>query len=332
MTRELTIAGFSVAPGSKATHLIELVELPDGAKIHLPVVVINGVADGPRLYLGAGIHGDEENGVQIVSRVLAQVNPAQLSGSLVCVPVQNPLAFQFDHRIPLGLYLKSPLDQAPIDPWSCFPGNRDGNVTEMLTHRLFELITSCQYAIDIHTPTRGGRYVPITILPHPSLGKPFERAEQRALAFGSGYVMRTEKGMYVRDGVLCVEATRADVPTIMFEIGEGGRLEWEITAIGVRCVQNALRFLKMIPGEIEKPPETVLMREFVGLRARRGGLLSTEASLGSRVKKGDLLARISSIYGEEVERFVAPVDGVFVRATTFPTVATGERVATLGIE
>jgi predicted deacylase len=190
----------------------------------------------------------------------------------------------------------------------------------------------CDYDIDIHTPTRGGRYVPITILPHPSLGDAFRRAEELAFGFGSGYVMRTEKGLYVRDGVLCVEATRAGVPSIMFEVGEGGRLEEEITAVGVRCVLNALRFLGMIPGELEKPPETVVMREFVGLRGRKGGLLSTQVRLGSRVKKGEVLARISSIDGEELETIAAPVDGIFVRMTTFPTVVTGERVATLGIK
>lgn len=332
MVREMNAAGLSVAPGRVVRHSIDLVELPDGTRVSLPVVLMNGAGDGPRLYLGAGIHGDEANGVHIVSRVLSRLEPEQLSGGLVCVPVQNPLAFQFDHRIPLGLYLKSPLDQAPIDPWSCFPGNAEGNITEMLTRRLFELITSCEYAIDIHTPTRGGRYVPITILPQPSLGAPFKRSEELAVAFGSGYIMRTDKGLYVRDGVLSVEATRAGVPTLMFEVGEGGRLEEEITAIGARCVLNLLRFLKMIPGEVQKPAETVLMKEFVGLRARRGGFLTTAPSLGARVKRGDILARISTIQGEEVETVVAPADGVFVRSTTFPTVASGERVATLGLE
>lgn len=73
----------------------------------------------------------------------------------------------------------------------------------------FQLITTCDYAIDIHTPTRGGRYVPITILPHPALGEAFHRAEALAMAFGAGYIMKTQEGMYVQDGILCVEATRA---------------------------------------------------------------------------------------------------------------------------
>jgi hypothetical protein len=143
--------------------------------------------------------------------------------------------------------------------------------------------------------------------------------------------MKTDKGMYVRDGILCVEATRAGVPAFTFEIGEGGRLEPDLVDMGARCVLNALRYLRMLPGSPEQPATTVRMREFVGLRSTRGGVLYTEAPLGVFVKKGDLLARIVSVYGDEVERFTAPVEGLFVRSTTLSTVASGERVATIGV-
>jgi predicted deacylase len=325
------IAGLSVPAGSVVRHTVEVAELADGTRITLPLLLINGASDGPRLYLGAAIHGDEVSGIEILGRACAQVQPQHLAGSLLCVLVQNPLAFQAEHRLQVGLYLKSPLDQTPIDPWSSFPGDAHGNVTERLASTLFNLITTCDYAIDMHTPTRGGRYVPITILPHPALGEAFRRAEDLAWAFGSGYIMKTQEGFYVKDGILCVEATRAGVPAFTFEIGEGGRRDAELIPVGVRCVLNALRFLRMLAGEPEVPPQTVVMSRFVGLRATRGGLLETVASLGAPVKQGEPLARISSVYGDELETVRAPLDGTFVRLTTFPSVAAGERVATLGV-
>jgi predicted deacylase len=306
-------------------------ELADGTTLTLPLWLIHGAADGPRLYLGAAIHGDEITGIEILARACAQVQPAQLAGSVVCVLVQNPMAFHAEHRIPVGLYLKSPLDQMPIDPWTSFPGDAQGNLTERLAHTLFSLITACDYAIDVHTPTRGGRYVPISILPHASLGEAFQRAEALAMAFGSGYVMKTQEGMYVKDGVLCVEATRAGIPAFTFEIGEGGRLEADLVPLGLRCISNALRFLGMLPGALEPPPATVVMSRFVGLRASRGGLLHTAATLGASVQQGDVLARIYSVYGDERETIRAPCAGTFVRLTTFASVAAGERVATLGV-
>ena len=182
----MEIAGLTVAKATKRRHAIELVELADGTRVSLPALFVNGGMPGPRLYLGAAIHGDEVNGVAILGRVLSELDPSQLAGSIVAVLVQNPLALHADHRLALSHYLKSPLDQAPADPWTCFPGNADGSLAEKIAHILFGLIRTCNAAIDLHTPTRGGRYVPISILPPPSLGEPARRAEALAVAFGSG--------------------------------------------------------------------------------------------------------------------------------------------------
>jgi Succinylglutamate desuccinylase / Aspartoacylase family len=128
----LDIAGVSVQPGMARRHALDVVELADGLRVSLPVVLVNGSRPGPRLYLGAAIHGDEINGLAILATALQRIRPESLSGSLVCVMVQNPLAFHVDHRIPIGHYLKSPLDQTPIDPWTCFPGNQGGPLAAML--------------------------------------------------------------------------------------------------------------------------------------------------------------------------------------------------------
>lgn len=331
MSVEWRVAGVSVPAGKLVRGSLELVELPDGSRVSLPLALFHGARPGPTFYVGAAIHGDEANGVAIVARLLASLDPSALAGRLICVPVQNPLAFQADHRVPVGLYLKTPLDQAPIDPWTTFPGDPAGNITERLSHTLFSLIRQCEAAVDIHTPTRGGRYVPITILPHPSLPA-YAKTDALGRAFGSGYIMATDQGMYVRDGILCVEATRAGVPCVTFEIGEGGRVEEEATTTGLRCVLNAMRHLDMLPGAPEPPARSVRMRSFVGLRAGRAGLLTTDAELGARVKAGATLARIHNVYGDLVETIAAPCDGFFVRSTTFSAVLAGERVATLGVE
>ena len=331
MTDKLEIAGLTVAPGTRTRHTVPLVELADGTSVSLPLDLINGAEPGPRLYLGAAIHGDEVNGVAILFRALAGIDPARLRGSVVCVPVQHPLSFHADHRLPISQFMKSPLDQSPADAWTCFPGSRDGNLSQILAATLFDMIKGCDWAVDIHTPTRGGRYVPIAILPHPSLGADHGRAEAMAHAFGSGWIMRTDNGIYVADGILCVEATRAGIPCFTFETGEGGRLEEDIVDGGAQYIRNVMHWLDMLDGDVVPPERTYLMREFVGLRAQRGGLLLPKVTLGDLVEKGDLLGSIVNIYGDEVEQIVASDDGMFVRATTLSTVSRGERAATLGL-
>ncbi len=143
--------------------------------------------------------------------------------------------------------------------------------------------------------------------------------------------MKGERGMYVADGILCVEACKAGVPCFTFEIGEGGRLEEESVATGARCVLNLLRSLKMIDGKLEPARKTYVMRDFLGIRANQGGLLVSIATLGQEVKAGDPLCRVINVYGDEVQLVTAPQDGVLVRTTTLGSVSQGERVATLGL-
>jgi predicted deacylase len=310
---------------------LPFVELAEGTSIRLAVVILNGAKRGPRLYLGAAIHGDEVTGVSIISEVLRNIDPAGLRGSIMAVPVQHPLAFHADHRIPLSQFVKSPLDQAPIDTWTCFPGEEDGNLSQRLAAKLFAIIRMCTFALDIHTPTRGGRYVPISILPGPDFGENSSRSRWLADQCGSGFIVQGNRGLYVSRGILCVEATAVGVPSFTFEIGEGGRLEQDVIAEGVRCTRNALIGLGMIDGLRKPPSVNYIMRDFLGLRAQRGGLLFTIAKLGELVEKGQLLARTVDIFGDEVELFRAPESGVFVRSTTLSTISTGERVATLGL-
>jgi uncharacterized protein len=326
----LSIAGVTVEPGQSTRSKLRLGELPDGSPIELPALVINGAKGGPRIYLGAAIHGDEANGIAILSGALRDLDPFDLSGQIVCVPVQHPLALHADHRLPLAQFLKSPLDSAPADAWTCFPGSANGNPAQQLANLLFSLIRECDYLIDIHTPTRGGRYVPIAILPAEHLDKD-GRILQLARGLGNGWIMRSSNDFYVAAGILCVEAAKVGIPGFTFEIGEGGRLEPDMVKVGSDCILNALQSLGMLDIRRKEPAEEHLMREFVGLRARRGGLLYNHVKLGQPVKSGDLLVTISNVFGDEVERIEAPQDGYAVRITTLSTVSTGERVATLGI-
>ena len=80
---------------------MEVAELADGTTITLPLWLIHGATVGPRLYLGAAIHGDEVTGIEILARACAQVQPEHLAGSILCVLVQNPLALQVEHRLPV---------------------------------------------------------------------------------------------------------------------------------------------------------------------------------------------------------------------------------------
>ena len=49
----------------------------------MPVHVINGLRDGPRLLISAALHGDEINGVEIIRRIMKLSALKRLRGVLI---------------------------------------------------------------------------------------------------------------------------------------------------------------------------------------------------------------------------------------------------------
>jgi len=76
-----------VEPGEKRRIRYEIGETYLGDPIEIPVTIINGEAGGPTLFLSAGIHGDELNGVKVVQEVADRYSPGDLHGTLVCLRV-----------------------------------------------------------------------------------------------------------------------------------------------------------------------------------------------------------------------------------------------------
>jgi uncharacterized protein len=74
MSKPFKIANMEVLPGETKRGKIPVLSLADGSEVSLPIVVINGAKDGPIAYLGAGIHGDEVNGIAILAREIGRAH------------------------------------------------------------------------------------------------------------------------------------------------------------------------------------------------------------------------------------------------------------------
>ena len=302
------------------------------AWVELPLMVIRGGRPGPVLYVGAAFHGDEVAGVEIVSRLVSQLDPQSLRGTLLVVPVQNPLAFQVQHRYFVGHMLRSPMDQNPADPWASFPGDPNGNLAALIAHALFDqLMRHAQFMVDIHTPTTGGRYAPFAFLPPTRCGAVVAEAENLARAFGADYILANDKGMYVGDKNPHTVVAGRGVPAIGVEIGEGGRSEEADVELGVRGLMNVLKQVGMIAGEPEFFGWQLVIRTMEVTRASRGGLLHLHVKLNDDIAQGQHVASVISPFGEVVEQIHARGSGPLVRIATLPIVSSGDRVIQVGV-
>jgi hypothetical protein len=329
----LKIAGLRLERGQKEQKRIRVAELPDGSWVELPLMVVRGATPGPVLYLGAAFHGDEVAGVEIVGRLLAQLDPKALRGTLLVVPVQNPLAFQVQHRFFVGHMLKSPMDQNPADPWASFPGDPNGNLAALIAHTLFDqLMRHADYMIDIHTPTTGGRYAPFAFLPPTRCGAAVLEAEKLARAFGADYILANDKGMYVGDKNPHTVLGERGVPAFGVEIGEGGRLDEVDISYGLRGLVNVLRQIGMIQGKPESFGRKMVIRTMELTRATRGGILHLHVKLNDEIAQGQRVASVINPFGDVIETVYARFAGPVVRIATHSVVSSGERVIQVGVK
>src|SRR6266853_3311553 len=72
----------SAAPGQKATGYLEVPAGVD-AGTNIPVVVVNGTKPGPVLALVTGAHGTEYVSVIAVERLIVDLDPAKISGTVI---------------------------------------------------------------------------------------------------------------------------------------------------------------------------------------------------------------------------------------------------------
>ena len=88
--KRFKIGGEVVGVGKTAIVRLELPKLYTmRASPEMAVHVINGAKAGPTMFVSAAIHGDELNGVEMVRRLLLELDPKEVSGTLIAIPVVN---------------------------------------------------------------------------------------------------------------------------------------------------------------------------------------------------------------------------------------------------
>lgn len=303
------VGGVSVPPGRKTRIELSFGRGPTGSAASLPVVVINGRASGPTIWISAAIHGDELNGIDIVRRVLRNLDAKSIRGALIAVPIVNPLGFIIESR-----YLP---DRRDLN--RAFPGSKRGSTASRLAHLFMtEIVGKCSFGIDLHTAT------------HHRINIPQVRADiddphtlELAQAFGAPFSIDSR----LRDGSLRQATTELGIPILVFEGGQAHRFDQDVIDVGSLGIMRTLRSLGMIDVELPPPDPTRLIRASRWVRARRGGLAEMLVRLGDRVEEGQPIAAISDAFGTRPAHVKASVDGWIIARTLRPLVNSGDAIA-----
>lgn len=302
------IGDLEVAAGRSGTGELPVSRLVTGTHISLPLRVAHGASDGPTVWLSAAVHGDEVAGVEIIRRVFAHLDPRQLRGTVLAVPIVNVHGFLSGDR-----YLP---DRRDLN--RSFPGSEHGSLAGRIAHLFMtQIVERCDVGIDLHTGSDHRTNLPQI---RADLDDPATR--KLAEAFGAPFMLHAK----LRDGSMRAAATAAGSTVLLYEGGEAWRIDEDAAAVGSRGIRRVLHQLDMIDDVVESLPPPVESRSSGWVRARRSGIASMHVGLGDNVTKGDTLATIHDSVGVRVSSMRANRTGVVIGHSRQPLVNQGDAI------
>ena len=276
--------------------------VPD-TDITIPATLLCGIKTGKSITVSAGVHSREYIGIETLIRLAQELTPEMVRGTILLLHCCNYKGF-----------LSRSSDVMPQDRKNLnrvFPGASDGTPTQKLAAFLeSEIIGHTDYLVDLHS---GGFCE--ALIPHVyyhGAAKPSVCAESFRIAelTSAKYLVRSEakNGFYSHAG-------QCGVPAIILERGGCGLLHEEEVQQDLADVKNILRglgFLQDLPAKIF--PHRLAQNGHY-LNAPASGCWYPKKQPGDRLKTGELLGEIRSIYGETLFRISAEADGVLLYQT-----------------
>jgi uncharacterized protein len=312
----IKIAGEKIKPGQVKQIEIPVAKLPTQTLMSLPVTVINGLQPGNRLWINAAIHGDELNGVEIIRQIVSQVNPRQLKGTLISVPIVNVFGFIEQSR-----YLP---DRRDLN--RSFPGSENGSLASRLADLFMrEIVNKCTHGIDIHTAA-----IHRTNLPQIRANLDNPETYRCAKAFASPVIIQSN----TRDGSLRQAVSNLGIPILLYEGGEALRFDAQSISIGVHGIFRVMKALDMYyhPALTNFPTdyECLEVNKSKWLRASQSGLFLIETHLGAIVKKKQILGTITDALGNKIIPLKSNLEGIVIGHVQNPLVSQGDALIHIG--
>jgi uncharacterized protein len=310
----------TAAAGQKANGYIEVPAGVDAAT-NIPVVVVNGAKPGPVL-----AHGTEYVSIIAVEKLIGELDPAQVSGTVILVPLVNVVSFE--QKVPHV----NPIDNKSMNRF--YPGKMDGTQTDRALFLITkEVVERCDYLIDYH-----GGDLDESLRPYAYWGPTGKEAQDRiskqmVLAFGLDHIIiwgeRPTDATATR--YLDNTASVRGKPAIVVEAGHAGTVESDDVALLVRGTLSTMRALKMISGEPHYIENPVWLSKVVDVISDGPGIWYPLVKRGTYVSEGMKIGYVTDYFGKVILEARSPVSGVILHVNAVPSLKKGDNIADIGV-
>ncbi|WP_438751051.1 succinylglutamate desuccinylase/aspartoacylase family protein [Pararhizobium sp. O133] len=290
-------------PGRRHHLYFQGVQMRTGEYWYVSVIVARGAKPGKRVVLTSGVHGDEMSSVHTVMTVMNQLDPAQMSGTVMAVTdIARPAMLAIQRKWP-----NSSRSIDLIDMNRVWPGNENGTAPDRHAALVFNrlLRPNADAAIDFHTGTTGFEVSAFNIA---DMNVP----EVKAMAdlYPVGQIL--DMPQHAFPTTLHNALLAAGVPAICPEVGAARVLDLSMIAQFVEGTMNVLKHHGIVAGPMGRTGKDV--RVFVGrgavpVAATQGGFVEHLVKLNDKVEAGQKFAIQRNSFGEVVAEYASSVTG-----------------------
>lgn len=264
------------------------------------VTTVRGLDDGPTVVVLGGVHGDEDEGVLAVWRLVHELATIPLAGTVRAVAPAHPQAWAACSRT-------SPLDDDNLA--RCFPGDAGGGPTARLASAITaHVIAGSDLVIDLHSA--GARYAMPLFCGYARQTNAEKLSEAAAVAFGAPVLWAHPE---LAPGRSLSAADALGIPAIYAECSGGGQIRAAELDAYVSGVLSVMAMLELVPDSYRR--EGVGTRWVYGAgdldegaQAPVDGLFVTTARAGALLAAGSEIGRLYGYQGQLTETVTAPHD------------------------
>jgi len=301
----------------------------DSKETYLPVTIIKGKEKGPVFTIVAGIHGYEYPPIIAVQELLKEINPENINGSLIIIPIANVESFQ--KRTPFV----NPLDQKNLN--TAFPGSSNGTQTDQIAHLITnEIISNSTIFLDIHGGDASEDLLPfVCYYDRKDAAENTKKANELSVKSGIEYVVSypytlksTDQSKYAFK-----EATQQGIIALSIEAGKLGTVQKDNVKLIKTAVYNMLENSGTYVNrrsKVSKQKPTILLNQQDYIRVPENGIFYSELKSGDKVKKNQILGYITDKFGNKKHDIVSQTTGIILYKVGTPPVNKGETLFCIG--
>lgn len=274
-------------------------QLLDGTQLILRVGVIKGENDGPVISIIAAQHGNEWNGTYVCHQLFNRLDHKNIYGTLILIPTANPIAFHQAQRI-------SMIDN--IDMNRVWGIKHRRKPTEHLAETIFQaLILKSHFVVDVHTGGPGEYALCVAVLQNKWADLAASLNLTCTMVHEADGVISSAKG----STSLAHACNRLDIPCLLIELGHGRNVDLALCKRFIKSLQNFFVKAGMLKGSLIAH-KTKIYTSKVTVASDVSGFLEITCGLEDEVKKGEIVAKVTTLFSEKVSEIKTPMSGIVI--------------------